>query len=176
MLSIVGVFLTVFVLLPAAHHELLNLLGLVLRRQRCISLDLHDFLPQQPLPLLLRRLGLISSVLGVAILIAPFVRTLHRNDSKSNERWSFFLKSYLLPEFVFLFFPLFVLTINRSAFEHNENGNGEGQIEVAGVVGVEERRPAVVGSIRQALSSQSRRRQEGMRLSAISIMSRNFHS
>ncbi len=90
MLSIVGVVLTVFVLLPAAHHELLNLLGLVLRRQRCISLDLHDFLPQQPLPLLLRRLGLIASVLGVAILIAPFVRTLHRNDSKSNERWSFF--------------------------------------------------------------------------------------
>lgn len=78
---------------------------------------------------------------------------------------------------VFRFFPLFVVAINRSAaFEHNENGNGEGQIEVAGLVGVEERRPAIVGSIRQALSSQSRRRQEGMRLSAISIMSRNFHS
>jgi hypothetical protein len=83
MLSIVGigVVLTVFVLLPAAHHELLNLLGLVLRRQRCISLDLHDFLPQQPLLLLLRRFCLIASVRGVSILIVSFVRTLHRNDS-----------------------------------------------------------------------------------------------
>ncbi len=41
--------------LAPAQHELLNLLGLLLRREGSFLLHLHDGLPQLPLPLLLRR-------------------------------------------------------------------------------------------------------------------------